>query len=329
MEILHSIGAEDVATVYVARTRLGLIEFAESCAPDIPQSQKWILTISCLVGCPVRCLMCDAGQRMDGALSREEMLAQIDHMVDRRYSDRRIPVTKWKVQFARMGEPAFNPAVVDALAALPERYDAPGLIASLSTIGPRGCTSFFARLKEVKERFYDHGRFQFQFSVHTTDPVLRDRLIPVPKLSFPDIARLGQSFVNSACRKVTLNFMVMEDYPVDPDVVARHFDPSVFLVKLTPLNPTHTAQRSRLRAKLSADRPDAADGLAQRFRALGYDTIVSIGDPREDRIGSNCGQFVSAQAARQSFTLATSALFAASRAGIGARAGRPSSRIAR
>jgi hypothetical protein len=48
-------------------------------------------------------------------LTAEEILMQIDHMVNEWFPDGIVPASKFKIQFARMGEPSLNMAVLDAL----------------------------------------------------------------------------------------------------------------------------------------------------------------------------------------------------------------------
>ncbi len=140
MQVVAAAGRDDLARVYIARNAAGHhVEFVESLQPPWPREKKWVLIVSCLYGCPFACRICDAGGDYRGRLSREEIEFQIDYLVDRRFPDRDVPCEKFKIQFARMGEPALNPAVLDAIAALPERLEAPGLIVSLSTIAPAGC----------------------------------------------------------------------------------------------------------------------------------------------------------------------------------------------
>jgi adenine C2-methylase RlmN of 23S rRNA A2503 and tRNA A37 len=38
-----------------------LIEFVEECQPPYGRAERWILMVSTLYGCPVKCLFCDAG----------------------------------------------------------------------------------------------------------------------------------------------------------------------------------------------------------------------------------------------------------------------------
>lgn len=294
MRVISRYGNDRVATVTVAEFDGQRIECVESVQPGVPREEKWVLVLSCTIGCPVRCLMCDAGRECHGLLSKEQMFAQIDYLVRRRYPDGVVPARKFKIQFTRMGEPSFNPAVLDVLEELPRRYDAPGLLPSVSTVAPLHCLPFLDRLKDIKNRLYGGGRFQMQFSLHTTDTEKRDVLIPIRKLRFEDIARFGDRFMLPGDRKITLNFIVMDGYPIDPGILKQTFDPSRFLVKLTPLNPTLSARSHSLKTALDPHDDRSVAPLADAIRAAGFDTIVSIGDLEENQIGSNCGQFLSA-----------------------------------
>tara|TARA_B100000315_G_scaffold120118_1_gene110070 strand:- start:2235 stop:3002 length:768 start_codon:yes stop_codon:yes gene_type:complete len=237
--------------------------------------------------------MCDAGQECHGILSKDQIFAQIDHMVLRRYPDKKIPSKKFKIQFTRMGEPVFNPAVLDVLEELPSRYDAPGLIPSFSTVAPKNDRGYLAKLTDIKNRLYGEGRFQMQFSIHTTDEQRRDQLIPIRKMSFEDIAAFGDKFFVAGDRKITLNFIVMDNYPIDPCVIAQNFNPEKFIIKLTPLNPTEMATSNDLKTKLDPDDGRSVSQLVSELDSRGFQSLVSIGELEENQIGSNCGQFVS------------------------------------
>jgi 23S rRNA (adenine2503-C2)-methyltransferase len=218
VKVVAKAGNEEVATVYIAEMEGGrLIEFVESVQPPIPREKKWVLIVSTLYGCPVGCRFCDAGGYYQGRLSQGEIMSQIDYPVRRRFPDGGVPVDKFKIQFARMGEPALNQHVLDVLEELPQTYEAPGLMPTLSTIAPKTSHGFFGRLLEIKERLY-RGRFQLQFSIHTTDQRKRDWLIPVEKWGLEEISEYGESFRKDGDRKITLNFALGDGMPVDPKV---------------------------------------------------------------------------------------------------------------
>ena len=293
MKVIASTGNEKVAMVYIAELGDGqLVEFVEAVQPPHPRETKWVLLVSTMYGCPVGCLMCDAGGHYHGKVSKEDIFAQVDFLVRKRYPDGRVPAQQFKIQFARMGEPSFNLEVLDVLEELPARYDVPGFMPSISTIAPRGVDRFFERLLEIKRSKFSGGRFQFQFSIHTTDEKLRDQIIPVKKWSFARMAAYGEEFFESGDRKVTLNFALARDMPVDPAVLREHFDPAKFLIKITPLNPTHQARQSGLSSYIDPKQASQDYEVVQALQGVGYQTIVSIGELEENYIGSNCGQYV-------------------------------------
>lgn len=292
LRVVETCGDDKLARVFVAELADGArIECVESVQPPLPRERKWVLIVSTLKGCPIGCAMCDAGGEYRGRLSAEEILAQIDFLLRRRYPEGRVPVPKLKIQFARMGEPALNDSVLEVLEALPRLYDAPGLTPSVSTIAPAGREAFFGRLREIKSSLYGGGRFQLQFSLHSTDEGARRELIPARTWSFAEIAAYGASFVETGDRRVTLNFAPAAGMPLDPGALRAHFDPAHFAIKLTPINPTRAALRARLQGLVDPGAPASTEAMVEAFRAAGYETILSIGELRENQIGSNCGMY--------------------------------------
>ncbi|MCP4152597.1 MAG: radical SAM protein [bacterium] len=293
MKIVAETGREDIATVYLAEMRPGkYVEFVQSLQPPIPRNEKWVLILSMLFGCPVGCSICDAGGWFHGKLSKEEIFLQIDYLVNRFFPDKKIPAQKFKIQFARMGEPSLNPNVLHVLKELPARYDAPGLMPSFSTIAPNGSDAFFEELLEIKNNYYGNGNFQMQFSIHTTDAKKRDELIPVNKWDFRKIAQYGKRFYRKGDRKVTLNFALAEESPLSAAVLLEYFDPDFFVIKLTPVNPTIKVIKQGITNAIKSERQANESGIVRELRDSGYDVIVSIGELEENKIGSNCGQYV-------------------------------------
>ncbi|MEW5936216.1 MAG: radical SAM protein [Candidatus Thermoplasmatota archaeon] len=297
IEVLAEHGIEEIAKVYVGRLEhSGMnIEFAESLQFPIPRDEKWVLIVSSMHGCPVRCLFCDAGGDYRGPMSAEEILAQVDYMVLRRYPDGRVPASKFKVQFARVGEPSMNWEVLRALRMLRHRYSAPGLLPCLSTIAPAGREAFFNELLNIKEEIYAKGRFQLQFSLHSTSEEARAVLIPVRKWGLEEIAAYGEDWVQLGDRKIALNFAAAEGVHIEPEVLRMHFDPARFIIKLTPVNPTARAMKHGIASRIDPYDPATAEPLAERLRGEGFEVIVSIGNPAENSIGSNCGQYLGYQ----------------------------------
>jgi 23S rRNA (adenine2503-C2)-methyltransferase len=292
MKVVASAGHQEIAMVYVVEYPGGLVECVEAIQPPRSREDKWVLMISTLFGCPINCKMCDAGGHYRGKLTEEEMFSQIEYLIGQRYPSGQVPSKQFKIQFARMGEPALNPAVLDLLRSLPGRLQAPGLLPSFSTIAPHGTDDFFEELIDIKDEYYPRGRFQFQFSIHTTDTARRDELIPVRKWDFQKMAAFGERYYQPGDRKITLNFALAEDSPVDPGVLLEYFDPELFLVKITPLNPTYQALASGLKSYVKYKDEISDYPVLQAVEQAGYQLILSIGEQEENRIGSNCGQYV-------------------------------------
>ena len=293
--VLSVTGRDEAALVHVAEMRGNpslLIEYVDALDPRYSREDKWVAILSTQFGCPVGCLMCETGGWYEGNLQAEEILWQVDSLVYRRYPDGRVPSRKFKVQFARMGEPSLNPAVLVAIRSLSARYDAPGLIPCVATTAPAVASRWLDELADLKHELYSGGAFQLQFSVNSTDEVVRDRVMPVRKWRLEDIARYGEDFFREGDRKVVLNFALAEDWPLNVDWLAGLFDPDRFIIKITPLNPTIRAAEEGIRTVLYTDRQNACERVVEDLGSRGFETIISIGSDEEMAIRSNCGQAV-------------------------------------
>jgi 23S rRNA (adenine2503-C2)-methyltransferase len=291
LKVLQISGKPELARVYVASLRndpASMVEFVDACDPDLGgRNKKWVIVVSSQLGCPVNCLMCDAGGSFQGNLSATEMLAQVKRVIEDNFIDP-MDCTKFKIQFARMGEPALNPQVITAIRKISELY--PNAIPCLATIGPAGASRWFSELLIVRDLFAD---FQMQFSINTTDQPLREAIMPYPKLSFEDLSEYGRRFYRPGQRKVVLNFAQQPQWPLDAEVLAKSFAPEYFIVKLTPVNPTYTGEQNGLEAGRRREQVlEAMEHKAQDLESRGYLVIRSVGNLEENEIGSNCGQMV-------------------------------------
>lgn len=295
MQIISQHGDPTLAEVYVARFRSDdrfLAEFVDARDPDIPMERKWVIIVSTQFGCPIACKMCDAGGDYRGNLTADEMIAQIDCIVERHGGKRLRSAEKFKVQFARMGEPALNHAVLAVLDMLPTRYGAPGLIPCIATTAPAKADAWFQQLIDIRHGVYGANDFQLQISLNSTDPDVRDHLMPWPKMSFDEVHDLIDRFYLHGKRKAALNFALVKDVPVNAEAIVRHFDSTKTCVKITPLNPTSRSQETGMDTALPPHTPEKCEELCNALTAKGFEVILSIGDVRENEIGSNCGMAV-------------------------------------
>ena len=294
MKILSSQGNPSLATVYVASFgKDRVVEFVEAREPNVPKSDKWVMVVSTQLGCPVACPMCDAGGNFKGNLSKHEIFSEIDYLIGLHPNERLHGAKKLKIQFARMGEPSLNDAVLDVLEELPNRYDNPqGLIPCIATVAPSSALTWFERLVEIRKTIYGGQKFQLQLSINSTSEKARNKLMPIKKLSFKKLNDIASRICNGGPRKVTLNFAYINDNPINPDVIAANFNPETCIIKITPLNPTERSKEFNLSTALPPNAPDQCERLSRRLQDAGFDVIISIGDTRENEIGSNCGMAI-------------------------------------
>ena len=295
MKILERREVPGLAELYLAELPgegMRLIEFVDTVEPGVSKAEKWVLMISTQFGCAVGCRMCDAGAMgFHGNLSAGEMLAQVREVIagNPGLDPRAHP--KFKIHFARMGEPALNPAVLEALALLPSELPFPGLLPSLSTVAPKTpeAGAFLERLIGIKNAHYTGGRFQLQFSVHATEAALRKKIVPIPVWSPEEIAAYGKRFVGPGDRKVTLNFALPEGQRLDVAELKRVFDPALFLIKVTPVNPTYSADLNGT-SYVWNNPPAGLSGDAAALEQAGFKVIISPSSPDEISAETSCGQ---------------------------------------
>jgi 23S rRNA (adenine2503-C2)-methyltransferase len=293
MKVIEIAGRPDLAQVFVLQMRQGpesRVECVGAIDPSLPRSQKVVLVVSSQYGCPVRCCMCDAGSWYEGNLTADEILQQVEHLVASWAPQQASSCPKFKVQFARMGEPALNDAVLDAIERLPTIIASPGLTPCVATTAPRSRLGWFERLLAIRTRMYGPDKFQLQFSVQSTDESVRDRMIPISKFSLAEIGSFAQRFVRPGDRKVTLNFALARGVPVCASALARVVSPQSCVVKITPLNNTQASRRSGLSTAFEQATEQEPLRIAREFEAYGFRCILSVGDPEESAIGSSCGQ---------------------------------------
>ncbi len=295
-KVIERTGDPELATVFVCEDEKGrMFEFVESIQPPRAREEKWVVIVSTMYGCPVKCTMCDAGGDYNGLISTEDMLWQVQEAIRTRFPDG-LKTANLKVQFSRMGEPALNDNVLEALRMLPELEEvkaAGQVTASVSTIAPKGGDEFLEKLLAVKKDIYSNGNFQLQFSLHTTNMSQREKITKYPRWTWDQISDFGKRWKSNGDRKVTINFALIDGFEVDPDKVCELFDPESFIIKLTPLNPTVRSKEAGLDSRIDPDDLSQGESLAKELHERGFDTILSIGEFRENEIGSNCGYYMS------------------------------------
>lgn len=258
------------ARLFRGRTHDGhVVEFLDASTPA-----RRVFVLSTLVGCPVRCAVCDAGGGYKGRLTADELFAQVDAL-----SQGLEPSSELAVELTRMGEPSFNPAVLDFLERLPARLAPTRVTALVSTVAPAGADDFFEALLHVKARAWPAGTLALQVSLFSSDETERRRVIPVKVWPFDAIAAYARRFVAPG-ERVTLN-LPDAGLALDAARLAQTFPPDVFRVKLSAL----TATDASMRFPPGRPRDDAAFAVALQARGFEVD-LETPAEAEEARCGA-------------------------------------------
>lgn len=291
MEIIKEIGDEKISKVYIAKLKEEYIEFVEALTPPLNIKKKWVIIISTQVGCPFKCKFCDAGGNFKRNLKEEEIFKQINFLINNRFKDGFVETEKFKIQFARVGEPTLNNDVLNVLKKLKEKIKCKNLIPSISTIAPSNCLNFLKNLTEIKDKYYSNGNFQLQFSIHSTDEKKRNWLSKAKKLSLEEISDFGEYFFKKKDKKITLNFALMEEKDIEIRKIKKIFSKEKFLIKITPVNPTISAINGKIPSLWFEDK-EKIKKISNELKIEGFEVIESLGELKENEIGSNCGQYI-------------------------------------
>ena len=186
------------------------------------RNERWMVGVSVMSGCPVRCKFCATGQMKKWRnLTAQEIIDQVEFVVSKNPEYDPLNSKEFKVNYTRMGEPFLNiDAVKEAIFELNKRY--PNLHHYVSTIGVSD--SDFSWIKD---------NITLQISVHSTDNESRNWLIPFKKKM--TLQELGQIRTKSFL-KTTINLTLVKEEDFDINILKTLFNPKHFFVKISPIN---------------------------------------------------------------------------------------------
>ncbi|MBO4847282.1 MAG: radical SAM protein [Lachnospiraceae bacterium] len=262
---------------------------------DVDLTEKWVATISTQKGCPMKCAFCDCPKYgFHGNASREELSYEIQTILEnfKEYDH----TARFNVHFARMGEPTFNPDVLDFaeydLKQLVSRYiKADTIHPVVSTMLPKGnkdLEHFIQEWCRIKNIVYK-GEAGLQFSINSTDDKQRNAGFNNMSLSFAEISDLAKRLPDPIGRKYTLNFAVTKDTILDAEVLDSLFDKDKWIVKITPIHETHSAVSNGYDVGDTYTDYNVYKQFEEPLTALGWDVIVFVPSKEEDSDRITCG----------------------------------------
>lgn len=195
------------------------------------RSERWMIGVSVMSGCPVGCKFCATGQ-MKGwrNLSSAEIFSQVMFVINQSGFNPN-EAKEFKINYTRMGEPFLNIVnVIDVINAISLVY--PNTHHYISTIGIKG--SDFSWIKD---------NITLQISLHSLNEEHRNWLIPYKKkMTIPELGMIA----TRSNLKTTLNLTLVDESDFDIEKLKEHFSPKYFFVKLSPINTNKISEKNNL-----------------------------------------------------------------------------------
>lgn len=258
----------------------------------LPLETKWVITISTQYGCSMGCNFCDvpkvgAGKNATFRDLVKQVLAGIKLHPE-------VETTKrLNIHFARMGEPTWNPNVLDATKWLKTHIDPEFHIHPVvSTMMPRRnvwLKTFIHTWMRMKNRLLN-GNAGLQLSINSTNEKERFEMFNGNACSLEEISKIMGGIIPSG-RKITLNFAVA-DYEIDPRILLKYFDPDDYIIKLTPMHKTLTAERNGIETCGDYTMMYPYEDHERYLKEAGYDVLVFIASEYEDMGRITCGNAI-------------------------------------
>ena len=194
------------------------------------RTERWMIGVSTMSGCPVRCKFCATGTlKKYRNLTAEEIVEQVMFIVNKHPEIDPKNSKEFKINYTRMGEPFLNiDNVRKAIEIISEMF--PNTHHYISTIGIKNADYSWVK-----------GNITLQVSLHSLVDEKRNWLIPYKhKVS---IEELGQIRTDSNL-KTTINMTLVDESDFDINELKKYFDHEKFFVKLSPINPNCVSEKN-------------------------------------------------------------------------------------
>jgi 23S rRNA (adenine2503-C2)-methyltransferase len=258
----------------------------------LPLEKKWVVTISTQYGCSMGCTFCDVPKVGDGRNATfNDLIKQVVTAVHLHPE-----VTKTErlnIHYARMGEPTWNPNVIDSVKWFKEHIDKEYKIHPVvSTMMPRRnqwLKLFIHTWMRLKNRLLE-GNAGLQLSINSTNEEERKIMFGGNAHTLFDIYKIMDGCVPFG-RKITLNF-ALAGYEIDEKELLKYFDPDNYLVKITPMHKTAACRENGLETVGGYENYYPYQQVEERLKKAGYDVIVFVPSKEEDESQITCGNAI-------------------------------------
>jgi 23S rRNA (adenine2503-C2)-methyltransferase len=257
----------------------------------LPLTKKWVITISTQYGCSMGCKFCDVPKVGSGRN------ASLNDMFDQVYfaKDLHPEITsteRLNIHFARMGEPTWNPAVIECAELLHDNivFKTHPVVSTMMPRHNDWLEIFIREWMIVKNEIYE-GNAGLQLSINSTDDYERDIMFNNNAHDLKTISCIMDSVPRPVGRKITLNFAIA-DYTIEPDVLLEYFSPEFYICKLTPMHKTTSALDNDIKTKNDYTTHYPYIETEEKLKKAGYETLVFIASEEEDLGRITCGNAI-------------------------------------
>ncbi len=258
----------------------------------LPLTKKWVITISTQYGCSMGCNFCDVPKVGPGKNATfNDLIKQA--LTGIKLHPEVQSTKRLNIHYARMGEPTWNPNVLDATKWLKTHIDPEYKIHPVvSTMMPRKnewLKTFIHTWMRIKNRLLQ-GEAGLQLSINSTDETEREKMFNRNAHTLEGMSEIMEGIIPNG-RKITLNFAIA-NYEINPDTLLKYFDPQDFLIKLTPMHKTTEAIKNGIQTNgdYTTCYPYQAD--EESLKKAGYDVLVFIASEYEDLGLITCGNAI-------------------------------------
>ncbi len=258
----------------------------------LPLSEKWVITVSTQYGCSMGCKFCDVPKVGPGKnATLRDLIKQV--LTGIKLHPEVQTTKRLNVHFARMGEPTWNPNVLDAAKWLKTHIDPEYTVHPVvSTMMPRKnewLKTFIHTWMRIKNRLY-RGEAGLQLSINSTNDYQRQTMFNGNACSLSEIAEIMRDIVPNG-RKITLNFAVAE-YEIEPKRLLEYFSPDDYIIKLTPMHKTKSCFEEAIHTPNDYTTYEPYEYYEKALQSAGYEVLVFIASLEEDLGRITCGNAI-------------------------------------
>ena len=264
---------------------------------EVDLADKMVVTISTQKGCPMKCKFCDCWKvGCKGNASIDELCYEVEQAI---VLSKCTHTKRFNLHLARMGEPTFNARNVllfmkNHLRDVVRKHMSADVIHPVfTTMCPKSIprdalATILTEFCNIKNNDYV-GEAGLQLSINSTDDSQRHDMFNGMSHSLKDLSLIAAHLPKPKGRKYTLNFAVTPTTKLDADVLTALFDPSAFIVKITPVHETNEAKANGILTPGGYENYNVYRQFEDPLIARGWDVIVFVPSKEEDADRITCG----------------------------------------